>query len=251
MPYNSPMQKKGSACKQLKNHRGKPSGFMMEGSVAHMSMLHQESTKQKKENLEGPKGENPVVDKGTALEMSPYKMDHEGSPNKMSPLNDNHPGYDPKTGERKIQPFVDTPAPEGFVSSMGENYDENEATNIFTNAQNQVLNALSLAEKQLKGEEVFNKLIKGGYGSTAITGPQAAQIITGYSAGEEGEETVGGQGKVRFNISAVENKLNELKELAVTDPVAARNYISKRLSGAPLGDFSKTFMRDIDPLLRN
>ena len=228
MPYNSPTQKKGSVCKQLKNHKGKPSGLMMEGSVAYL-----ESIAQKKKNL---LKDRPIDNRGVAH---------------MSPLNDNHPGYDPKTGERKVQPFVDTPPPPGFESSMGENYDEEEASRIFTGAQNQVLNALNLAEKQLKGEEVFNKLIKGGYGSTAITGPQAAQIITGYSAGEEGEETVGGQGKVRFNIGAVENKLNELKKLAITDPVAARSYISKRLSGAPLGDFSKTFMRDIDPLLRN
>ena len=35
MPYNNPIKKKDSACKQLKSETGKPSGLMMEGSVAH------------------------------------------------------------------------------------------------------------------------------------------------------------------------------------------------------------------------
>ena len=261
MPYNSPMQKKGSACKQLKNHRGKPSGFMMEGSVAHMSMLHQESAKQKKENLEGPTGENPVVDKGTALEMSPYKMDHEGSPNKMSPLNDNHWKIDPKTGKKvdefgtPIEDFVSDAKPYEFTNERGVKvkgeYDPEEMSKVFFGAQDQVQNALDLASRQLSGEEVFNTMLKGGYGSTSLTGPQAAQIITGYSSGPEGKEIVGGGGRVRFNKDAVQAKLEELQKLAVTDPVAARSYVSKRISGAPLGDFSSKFMRDIDPLKRN
>ena len=36
MAYNNPIQKKESACKQLKSETGKPSGLMMEGSLAHM-----------------------------------------------------------------------------------------------------------------------------------------------------------------------------------------------------------------------
>ncbi len=48
MPY-SPAQK---SCVQLKDHKGKTTGLMMEGSLAHME---------------------------SAMEMSPYKMDH-GSP---------------------------------------------------------------------------------------------------------------------------------------------------------------------------
>ena len=144
-----------------------------------------------------------------------------------------------------------TPIPEWGVNDGGKNYDENEATNIFTGAQKQVQNALNLAGRQLGGEEVFNSMLKGGYGSTSLSGPQAAQVITGYSAGEEGQETVGGGGKVRFNKEAVQKKLNELNKLAITDPVAARSYVSKRISGAPLGDFSNRFQRDIDPLKRN
>ena len=85
MPYNSPMKKKGSSCVQMKDHKGKPSGLMMEGSVAY-----QESEAQEVVNLET---KNPVADKASAMEMSPYKMGHE-SPAKMghkdSPMHDNH-----------------------------------------------------------------------------------------------------------------------------------------------------------------
>ena len=46
MPYDSPMKKKGSSCMQMKDHKGKPLGLMMEGSVAY-----QESAAQEKKNL--------------------------------------------------------------------------------------------------------------------------------------------------------------------------------------------------------
>ena len=69
MPYNSPMKKKGSSCMQMKNHKGKPSGLMMEGSVAH-----QESAAQENKNL---LKDMPIDSKASAMEMSPYKMGHE------------------------------------------------------------------------------------------------------------------------------------------------------------------------------
>jgi len=72
MPYNSPMKKKGSSCMQMKNHKGKPSGLMMEGSVAH-----QESAAQEKKNL---LKDMPIDSKASAMEMSPYKMGHKDSP---------------------------------------------------------------------------------------------------------------------------------------------------------------------------
>lgn len=72
MPY-SPMHKH---CIQMKDHKGKTTGLMMEGSAMHMSMLHQESAKQEKKDL---LKDMPVDDKASAVEMSPYKMDH-GSP---------------------------------------------------------------------------------------------------------------------------------------------------------------------------
>ena len=58
----------------MKDHKGKTTGLMMEGSAMHMSMLHKESDKQEKENL---MEDMPVDDKASAMEMSPYKMGHE------------------------------------------------------------------------------------------------------------------------------------------------------------------------------
>lgn len=241
MPYDSPMKKKGSSCMQMKDPKGKPSGLMMEGSVAY-----QESVEQEKKDL---MKDMPVDDKASAMEMSP--------------LNDNH-NIDPKTGKRVVQPFVD-PGPDpsqGFtdesrpydLTSEGGTagqYNEEAPSKRFFGAQKQAQNALDLAQRQLSGENVFNPMLQGGYGSSSLSGPQAAQVITGYSVGEEGQETVGGTGRVRFNKDAVQAKIDELNKLAVTDPVAARSYISRRLSGAPLGDFRSKFMRDVDPLKRN
>jgi len=67
MPYNnSPMKK--SSCIKMYDKKGKPSGLMMEGSVAHM-----ESKSQEKKNL---MEDMPVDSKALAMEMSPYKMNY-------------------------------------------------------------------------------------------------------------------------------------------------------------------------------
>lgn len=120
MAYNNPIQKKESACKQLKSETGKPSGLMMEGSVNHMSMLHQEEgpskrtqrIREKREKLDnkfldGEMSEEKYArkeartrkklekskakDKESALEMSPYKMDsalHNNDPYSRAAAND-------------------------------------------------------------------------------------------------------------------------------------------------------------------
>ena len=153
-----------------------------------------------------------------------------------------------------MQPFVDPGAPEGFESSMGKNYDEGQASRRFMGAQDSVQNALSLAQRQLSGEEVFHSMVPG-MGSLAATGPQAAQVITGYSAGPEGEEpkVFGGSGKVRFNKQAVQNEIDRLSEMAIQDPVSARSHISKRLQygTSRMGDsFANRFKEHVDPLKR-
>lgn len=61
----------------MKDHKGKTTGIMMEGSAMHMSMLHQESAEQEKKDL---MKDMPVDEKASAMEMSPYKMGHESSP---------------------------------------------------------------------------------------------------------------------------------------------------------------------------
>jgi len=58
----------------MKDHKGKTTGLMMEGSAMHMSMLHKESAEQEKKDL---MKDMPVDDKASAMEMSPYKMGHE------------------------------------------------------------------------------------------------------------------------------------------------------------------------------
>ena len=86
MAYNNPIKKKSSSCVQLKDHKGKTSGIMMEGSVAY-----QEETKKveeakakkldKKQEIQEKKDlltEIPSDNRGVG-EMSPYKMDNEGS----------------------------------------------------------------------------------------------------------------------------------------------------------------------------
>jgi len=79
-------------CLTMKDHKGKTTGIMMEGSAMHMSMLHKETDKQEKKDL---LEDMPVDDKASAMEMSPYKMGHE-SPAKMgheSPAKNVNKGY--------------------------------------------------------------------------------------------------------------------------------------------------------------
>ena len=84
MPY-SPMHKH---CTPVKNLKGKTTGLLMEGSAVYMSMLHKESDKQEKKDL---LEDMPVDDKASAIEMSPYKMDHEGGGMPMhGPLHEGH-----------------------------------------------------------------------------------------------------------------------------------------------------------------
>lgn len=106
MAYNNPVQKKESACKQLKSETGKPSGLMMEGSLMHMSMVHQEETKKveeakakkldKEQEIKEIKSKateyKPADNRGIA-EMSPYKMEadsalHNNDPYSRAAAND-------------------------------------------------------------------------------------------------------------------------------------------------------------------
>ena len=65
MPY-SPMKK---SCIKMYDEKGKQTGLMMEGSVAHMETMGQE-----KKNLIN---DMPIDNRGVG-QMSPYKMDHPG-----------------------------------------------------------------------------------------------------------------------------------------------------------------------------
>ena len=96
MPYNNPIQKKSSSCMQMKDHKGKPTGLMMEGSLAHMesalqhagkSKLHAKPEKDYPDDghlhyQDGKKVESPGVSETKKLsdtsggvgQMSPYKF---------------------------------------------------------------------------------------------------------------------------------------------------------------------------------
>ena len=93
MPYSkSPMKK--SSCVKMYDDKGKQTGLMMEGSVAHMEYV----SKEKKSLMK----DMPIDDKASAMEMSPYKMD-QGSPTKKTNLDE-----------------FGNPIPEGFKADAPE-----------------------------------------------------------------------------------------------------------------------------------
>ena len=203
MTYNSPMKKKGSSCMQMKDHKGKPSGLMMEGSVAH-----QESADQEVVNLET---KNPVADKASAMEMSPYKMDHKGSP-----MHDNH-DKDERSG--KAKPFMDPGAPEGFEADIP---DVGEAA----------------SKKFFKSQDVVNKAVQTLEGIEGGKTP-----YTGYAnaASTVKQALLGGKGR--------KDKLttSQLKSLAKSDPVKGMEYLSRNIRTAPLGDARSKFDKSYNP----
>jgi len=96
--YGSPMKK--SSCIKMYDKKGKQTGLMMEGSVAHMESMFQE-----KKNL---MKDMPVDSKASAMEMSPYKMDHGSMANYGSPAMQTDPNKDKKdkkelTGAQKLK----------------------------------------------------------------------------------------------------------------------------------------------------
>lgn len=94
MPYDkSPMKK--SSCIKMYDDKGKQTGLMMEGSVAHV-----ESVSQEKKNL---MQDMPIDNRGVG-EMSPYKMDHGDSAAKFTGMSGGsaiHNG-DPEKGKKMI-----------------------------------------------------------------------------------------------------------------------------------------------------
>ena len=203
MPYDSPMKKKGSSCMQLKDHKGKPSGLMMEGSVAH-----QESADKEKKNL---LKDMPIDSKASAMEMSPYKMDHKGSP-----MHDNH-DKDERSG--KAKPFMDPGAPEGFTADAPD-YGE-AASKRFFKTQDIVNRAVQTLEDIEGGKTPYT-----GYANAASTVKQA---LLGDKARKDRLTT------------------EQLKSMAKTDPVEASRRISQNISRAKLGDARSQFDKSYNP----
>ena len=155
---------------------------------------------------------------------------------------------DPKTGKRKVQPFVDPGAPKGFkadAADVGE-----AASKVFFKDQEKANKFLDLASKQLGGFDAFENMIPG-LGSLSVRGPQGAQIVTGRTAGPKGQETISGTGRVGFNRKAVEDEVNRLRKLAIEEPRKAKNTILKNISNFPFGDYRSKFMKYVDPFDKN
>lgn len=100
MPYDkSPMKK--SSCIKMYDDKGKQTGLMMEGSVAHM-----ESISQEKKNL---MQDMPVDDKASAMEMSPYKMDHGDSAAKFTGMSGGSAIHHSGKSKLHVKPEKDYP----------------------------------------------------------------------------------------------------------------------------------------------
>ena len=213
MPYDSPMKKKGSSCMQMKDHKGKPLGLMMEGSVAY-----QESAAQEKKNL---LKDMPVDDKASALEMSP--------------LNDNHGKIDPKTG--KMVDEFGTKIPEGFASSMGENYDDESASNFYADRQRRTDEALNIAQNMLTGG------VSANLGSISTDFPRAAEEIVGRNYDKKGQYR-------NFSTERTQANIDKLRELNKIQPQAAFEEISARTRnlGSTIGEKAGDWQMEVDPL---
>lgn len=166
---------------------------------------------------------------------------------------------DPKTGKRKVQPFVD-PGPDpsqGFTDDSAPydltsegggkgQYNEEALSKVFFKDQEKANKFLDLASKQLEGINAFENMIPG-LGNHTIRGAKGAQLVTGRTAGPKGQETIRGVGKVGFNKQAVENEVNRLRKLSIEQPRKAKNIILKNISNFPLGDYRPKFMEYVDP----
>ena len=125
---------------------------------------------------------------------------------------------EPKTGERKVQPFVDPGAPEGFVADapdVGE-----AASKKFFKSQDIVNKAVQTLEGIEGGKTPYT-----GYANAASTVKQALL------------------GKDRPDVMTTE----QLKSLSKSDPVKGMEYISKNIRNAPLGDAKRKFDESYNP----
>jgi len=111
MPY-SPMKK--SSCIKMYDSKGKPAGLMAEGSMAYMESIGQE-----KKNLVE---KTPIDYKASAIEMSPYKMDHASPAKEIDP--------DPKNKkEAKEKQSAKDKFQNAYLNKGGDIKDLQKATN--------------------------------------------------------------------------------------------------------------------------
>jgi len=106
-------KQKQSSCAKMVDAKGKPSGLMMAGSAYHMESMGQE-----KKNLIQ---DMPIDSKASAVEMSPYKMDH-GSPAKET-------DPDPNKKEKKEKQSARDKFQNAYLDKGGDIKKLQEATN--------------------------------------------------------------------------------------------------------------------------
>ena len=161
-------------------------------------------------------------------------MGHE-SPAKMSPLNDNHPKIDPKTG--KMVDEFGTAIPEGFESSMGENYDDESASNFYADRQRRTDEALNIAQNMLTGG------VSANLGSISTDYPHAAQEIVGRQYDENNQYR-------DFSTDRTQANIDKLRELNKVQPQAAFEEISARTRnlGSTIGERASDWKMEVDPL---
>ena len=140
-----------------------------------------------------------------------YDKKHHGSPAKQID----------ERGGKVIQPFVDPGAPEGFESSMGENYDEEAASRMYLKKQAQVQEALNTLKK-----------IEDGY-TPNIPFVNPKKIVTNAFLGSE----------LRKGRMTPE-QLDALNRSNAQDAYA---YLSSNIRNAPLGDASSYFHDQYNP----
>ena len=182
----------------------------------------------------------PVDDKASAMEMSPYKMSHGDSPNKMSPLNDNHWKIDPKTGKR-VDEFG-TEIPDNLDVSITD-ADALSARRL--DQERRINEALDLAEGINQGT------VKLNLGNIATDYPSGAQYIVGTGTGPEGVIGQGG-GYTNYTRQGVTNRVNELRE-RMREPGGVQSVFDElstrtRYGADRLGDAKYEWQDIVDPL---
>ena len=141
-----------------------------------------------------------------------YDKKHHGSPAKQ---------VDEREG-RVVQPFVDPGAPEGFESSMGENYNEEAPSRRFFTNQNIVNNALNT----LKGIDS---------GKTPYTGFANASTTVKNALLGSGPNSL---------------TTEELEQLNKGDANTAASIVSRNIRNAPLGDARNKFNESYNPFTK-
>ena len=271
MPYNSPMKKKGSSCMQMKDYKGKPSGLMMEGSAAYMSMLHNNEGKSKEGKLpesaparsasnydaSGPTGGFGPTEP-TAQEVKNKKrkdlyksMDSPNSkpenakeyksPATMSPLNNDHDkNIDPKTGKKityRLKGTSDMYDDEGFLKpefAMDEGGAGEAGADRFFDRQRRADEALNIAQNLLTGGASAN------LGHISTDYPYAAGHIVG--------KTYDDRGYIDTSVGPTQANIDRLREINRSDPERAFNEIAARTRNVMLGDAADDWKMEVDPL---